>query len=412
MTRPVVLVSGTDPLDPGGHESYVRAHGLAAIKAGFEPHIFAMSSRTEMAAYDFGIVHRVATPTGSVTHTKAGLCQAAAASAVERFLEGHSPPHLIHAFSTWGGVGVALKRRFARAGASVIPITSAYSTKIHEMRKQLVGLRREHGKAKWLRYHLEYLWILAEVDRIERRGYEGSQMVLVNYDSVRQLLKESYDLRVEIRRIPYASSVAFRDDLEVPGGAPPEAIATLGLPHAPLIVVVSRQVPRKGIDVLLRALSQLDRAGASFRACLVGPGTLLEAHRRMVIELGLSRQVAMPGGVEDSFVYLREGDIFVLPSLEEGSGSVSVLEALQAGIAVIASACDGIPEDLTDGEDALLVPPGDVAALRRALARLLEDETLRKQLGRRGRSTYERCFSSAAFVTALLTTYAELGFAP
>jgi glycosyltransferase involved in cell wall biosynthesis len=175
---------------------------------------------------------------------------------------------------------------------------------------------------------------------------------------------------------------------------------------------VSRQVPRKGIDVLLRALAQLDRAGASFRACIVGPGTLLKAHRRMVIELGLSGKVSMPGWVEDSFAYLREGDIFVLPSLEEGSGSVSVLEALQAGIAVIASACDGIPEDLTDGEDALLVPPGDVAALRQALARLLADESLRRQLAHRARSTYERRFSSAALVTALQTTYAELGFVP
>ena len=412
MTKPVVLVSGTDPLDPGGHESYVRAHGIAAIRAGFEPHIFAISPKAEVAAYDFGVVHRVTASIKSVTHTKAGLCQSATASAIERFLVGHSPPHLIHSFSTWGGVGVAIKRRLARVGAAVVPITSAYSTKVHEMRRQLLGLRREHGKLKWLRYHLEYLWILAEVDRIERRGYEGSQMVLVNYDSVRQLLQEAYNLQVEIRRIPYASSLAFRDDLEVPRSAPPGAIAALEPSHGPLIVALSRQVPRKGIDVLLRALTQLDRSGASFRACIVGPGTLLEAHRRMVLDLGLSGKVAMPGRVEDSFAYLREGDIFVLPSLEEGSGSVSVLEALQAGLAVIASACDGIPEDLTDGEDALLVPPGDVAALRDALARLLNDETLRKQLAHRGRLTYERRFSAAAFVTALQSTYAELGFTP
>ncbi len=412
LTKPVVLVSGTDPLDPGGHESYVRAHGMAAIRAGFEPHIFVMSPRSEVAAYDFGVVHRVVGPIKSVTHIKAGFCHSAAASAIERFLKGHSPPHLIHAFSTWGGVGVALKRRFAARGESVIPITSAYDTKLHEMRKHLASLRPAHGLAKWLRYHFEYLWILSEVDRLERRGYEGSQMVLVNYDSVRRLLKESYDLRTEIRRIPYASSVAFRNAPEVPAGASSEAIAALGPTQAPLILAVSRQVPRKGIDVLLRALAELDRAGASFRACIVGPGRLLEANRRTVIELGLSGKVAMPGWVEDSFAYLRKADVFVLPSLAEGSGSVSVLEALQAGIAVVASACDGIPEDLTDGEDGLLVPPGDVGALRDALARLLDDALLRRQLAQRGRSLYERRFSAAAFVTALQSTYRELGFAP
>ena len=411
LAKPVVLVSGKDPLLPDGHGSYVRAHGLAAIRAGFEPHIFAISTKTEVAAYDFGIVHRIATPLKSGTFSLTLWYQSRVADAVERFLLAQAPPHLIHGFSAWGVVGAAVKRRFARLAEPVIPITSAYTTKVHELRKQLRGLRREHGLVKWLRYQLEYLWVLTWVDRIERRGYEGSQMVLVNYNSVRRLLKESYDLRVEIRRIPYASSVAFADTCEARAGACP-AIAALRPSLAPLIVAVSRQVPRKGIDVLLRALAELDRGGASFRACIVGPGTLLEAHRRLVNDLGLSGKVAMPGWVEDPFAYLRAADIFALPSLEEGSGSVSLLEALQAGNAVVASACDGIPEDLTDGENGLLVPPGDVTALRLALAHLLNSASLRKQLAHRGRLTYEERFSPAAFVTALRTTYAELGFAP
>ncbi len=74
--------------------------------------------------------------------------------------------------------------------------------------------------------------------------------------------------------------------------------------------------------------------------------------------------------------YLGAADIFVLPSVAESSGSVSVLEAMRAGKPVIATACDGLPEDLIDGENGLLVAPGDVGALTDALGRLLADAEL------------------------------------
>ena len=85
--------------------------------------------------------------------------------------------------------------------------------------------------------------------------------------------------------------------------------------------------------------------------------------RREQAPVGLDRSVAQPGYVSDVAPYLSAADIFVLPSLSECSGSVSVLEALRAGKPVIASACDGLPEDLLDGQDSLLVAPGDVGAL-------------------------------------------------
>jgi glycosyltransferase involved in cell wall biosynthesis len=110
--------------------------------------------------------------------------------------------------------------------------------------------------------------------------------------------------------------------------------------------------------------------------------------------------------------YLRRADLFVLPSLEEGSGSVALLEALQMGTAVVASSCDGIPEDVTDGQHALLIPPGDVKALRDALARLLGDSSLRAALAARGRDLFEERFSAGRFVGALRDVYIELGVSP
>jgi glycosyltransferase involved in cell wall biosynthesis len=91
---------------------------------------------------------------------------------------------------------------------------------------------------------------------------------------------------------------------------------------------------------------------------------------------------------------------------------VALLEALQSGTAVVASDCDGIPEDVTDGEHALLVPPGEVGALRDALARLIDDPALRAELAARGRERFEERFSADTFVAALRDVYAELGAIP
>ena len=144
----------------------------------------------------------------------------------------------------------------------------------------------------------------------------------------------------------------------------------------------------------------------------MGGGALLADDRRLVRRLGLADVVELPGFVPDSFAYLRRADVFVLPSLEEGSGSLSLLEALQAGVAVVASAVDGIPEDVTDGESALLVKPGDAEALAAALASLLADAGLRGRLARAGHDTFLRRFSAVAFARALCEAYGELGITP
>src|SRR6516162_5247356 len=162
-----------------------------------------------------------------------------------------------------------------------------------------------------------------------------------------------------------------------------------------LLSAVSRHDARKGVDVLLRALAHLKHAGVPFRSCLVGGGgPLLTQHRQLAEQLGLGGVAAIVGPVSDSYSYLEQADIFVLPSLEEGSGSLSLLEALQAGVASVASNIDGIPEDVVDGETALLVPPGKPVELAEAIERLIGNPTLRKEIAKRGRRTFEMRFSA------------------
>src|SRR6185436_20792451 len=95
---------------------------------------------------------------------------------------------------------------------------------------------------------------------------------------------------------------------------------------------------------------------------------------------------------DDIPALLAACDVFALPSLYEGS-SLAVLEAMAARRAVVSSAIGGTEELIEDGRNGLLVEPGDVAGLRAALARLLEDAELRGELGRRSRERAERDFA-------------------
>src|SRR5262249_31536020 len=155
--------------------------------------------------------------------------------------------------------------------------------------------------------------------------------------------------------------------------------------------------PRKGVAILLQALGRLKRAGVRFRACLVGRGELLHAHRLLAKSLGLDDTTVLTGLVPDPFSYLSCADIYVLPSIRESSGWLSLLEALQAGAAVVASDVDGIPEDVKHGESALLVKPDSVTGLTQALTNLLSNPDLRLRLAGQGRKLFETRFSADVF---------------
>ena len=244
-----------------------------------------------------------------------------------------------------------------------------------------------------------------------RRGLRQSRLVLVNYDSVRSILRAAYGDAIKFGKMTYASEMAFLEN-GTECEAPPAMLTDLEPKEAPLIVAVSRQDARKGLDVLLRALAQLRQGGARFRACLVGGGPLLEKHRAYAAELGLLSCTAITGRVTDAYAFLCHADIFALPSLEEGSGSISLLEAMQARVAPVVSRVDGLPEDVTDGESALLTAPGDAADLARALGLLLDDAGLRARLAQRAYAIYRDRFSAEAFSADLQSAYTKLGFAP
>jgi len=403
----VVLVAGRDPRSEpgGGHSAYVRAHGRAALAAGFTPHLVCVGASDETAATEYGLVHRVE----SRAYPYRQLAIAGHARPLTREAEclvERTGARVVHGFGVWSCAAVAARDRLKRRGVAVRAITSSYTTLGDETRSKVDGLGPATPLFARVLYRAEAAWIRHAIVPWERRAYVGADVVLVNYASVERLVREAYGPSVALRRIPYAAEPSF----SAPGPAHAETSMLIGplVPaDAPLIVTVARHDPRKGGDVLLEALALLKARGVRFRACLAGPGPLLDAHRRLAERLGLGASTRVAGLVEDAFGLVCRADVFVLASRREQSGSLAVLEAMQAGKPIVASACDGIPEDVTDGRDALLVPPGDARALANALGRLLGDADLRERLGRAARATFEARFSAKALADTLGALYPE-----
>lgn len=149
----------------------------------------------------------------------------------------------------------------------------------------------------------------------------------------------------------------------------------------PVVLCAARLAPYKGIDVLLMAFARLLDDGVSARLVLAGrdktDGALAAFSRR----LGLGGSVRFVGELTPARLAgaLKDADVFVLPSRRENF-PIALLEAMAAGKPSVASRAGGIPE-LTGRDGALLVAPGDPAALARALGRLLSDPALRRRLG-------------------------------
>jgi glycosyltransferase involved in cell wall biosynthesis len=388
-----------------GDVVYVRAHARLAVEAGFEPHIFCAGRRDEVVATDFGVIHRVWSPFRPFRAVAMPLHTPFIARAIIRFLLTSTDPFLIHGFGAWTYAGARASRSLRARGRVGTLIATTYDTHEREARARLAGTLADHGRLHRLQNRAECLWTVTAVAHFERRAYQDAEMVIVNYESVRNALLDGYVTNDKIRLAPYTTEAALLYQSVTNGEKESSS-------DAPLIVAVSRHDGRKGVDVLVRSLAELRGAGVPFRADLVGAGPLFETHQRLAQRLGLGPELRLSGRVEDSFSHLRAGDVFVLPSLEEGSGSMSMLEAMQCGLAIVATDIDGIPEDVVDEDSALLVPPGDHLALARALERVLVDKDLRKRLSRRAREEFERRFSLEPFRRWLIQTYAELGFVP
>ncbi len=166
--------------------------------------------------------------------------------------------------------------------------------------------------------------------------------------------------------------------------------------------------PRKGLEILLEALAQLRSHGLSVRLRAVGSFETAEyeSHiRRLANILELDSAIDWAGFARDIDSELARMDLFVLPSLFGEGLPMVVLEAMSAGLPVVASAVPGVPEAVRDGVEGLLVEPANAAALAAAIERLVSGEASWTKLGSGALRRHAECFSDARMAADVARVY-------
>jgi glycosyltransferase involved in cell wall biosynthesis len=249
----------------------------------------------------------------------------------------------------------------------------------------------EHTEASWQTWRARWVsrWAYRRVERIiavstpiERR--------LIDRDGVHPDL---------ITIVPNAVAPAPEAGADVP--LPPE------LREHPLVGVMARLQPEKGVDNFVQAAARVAPLFPEAHFVIAGDGPLRQELEALADDLALGDRVHFLGFRADASALISSLDVVVVPSLTEGSPLIT-LEAMAAGVPVVASAVGGIPDQVRHDEEGLLVPPGDAGAIGDAILALLRDPARARSLGEAGRRRAASEFDQATMVRRIEDVYRDV----
>jgi len=252
--------------------------------------------------------------------------------------------------------------------------------------------------------------LTATQNRVQKMFCCMADCILTNAEGVRTwLLDHGYPAgKIQVIRNGIARS-------SFAGGRPADKLRReLGLAaDTPLVAVLSRLNPMKGIEYFLDAAVAVSRRFPSVRFLIIGGasynggGSYKAGIEKHAAGLGLDSRVIFTGFRTDVREILPEINISVLPSLSEGLSN-SLLESMAAGVPTIATRVGGTPEAVEDGTTGLLVPPRDPGALAQAMMLLLENQELARSFGEAGHRRVNTLFSIEKMVHQTESLYLSL----
>ncbi len=263
--------------------------------------------------------------------------------------------------------------------------------------------------APWVAFHHGYTWPNWQMrlyNQLDRWSLRAAAKVLTVSLSFRQQL--------QAKGVPGGKIEIVHNAIQPGWGAQarrPETAAQLRAemdiePNRRVILSVGRLSREKDHLGLLDAFSRMPET-LSAHLVIVGDGTERRRIEQRIETLGLTRSVTLTGQRDSAEPYYGIANLAVLPSWSEGSPN-ALLEAMAAGVPVTATAVGGIPEMVTDGETALLVPPGDSKALAEVMQRLLENPSLAAGLVAQGQKAIRERFAPEERTRRLVDVYRKV----
>jgi phosphatidylinositol alpha-1,6-mannosyltransferase len=249
-----------------------------------------------------------------------------------------------------------------------------------------------------------------KVSRLHRHTLGIADRVLFNSDYTRrQAVEKGYACRGQVIHQGYDSSLFgtlprtgnFRAKLAIPM-------------DVPMVCAVGRMIEVKGLHILAAAAQTFLVSHPTAHLVIAGDGP--ERAKIESFSSGSVRsRIHFPGAIarEEIAELLADADLFINPGIIDRNGraeafGITTIEAMACGLPVIASRVGGIPETILDGVTGCLIPPADVARLAAAIENLLDDATLRKQMGTAGRQVAREKFSWNALAAKVRAAYDEL----
>jgi glycosyltransferase involved in cell wall biosynthesis len=245
--------------------------------------------------------------------------------------------------------------------------------------------------------HNDDRYLMGPFRHVDRFFARRCRRIIAISDAVRRFLEDAGLPRHKLLTIHYGLD-------ELPAEPSERTPEELGVPpDAPLVLAVGRLIAQKDHPTLLRAFARVHEEHPEARLAILGSGPLEQETRRLVAHLGLDAAVILPGR-QAPREWLERAMVFAHSSAWEGFGIV-LLEAMLAGLPVVATRISAVPEIVADGKTGILVEPADAEALAAAVVRLLGDPELARSLGHAGLSRAHAEFSVARMTDETLAAY-------